>query len=410
MATPTTASQSTAAPARLVPLTGYYLLYFCTVGLTLPYLPAYLKSLHFSATEVGVLLALGPTMAMFAPPFWGGLADRTGRPDRTLAAISFGAALCFAPLLFVDRFVPVFLIFAAYAFFQTSITPIVDSIALHRVSIVGGSYSRLRLFGSIGFVIAALGFGFSVSEVDRRTVIACVGFMIAYALWSLTIRAPVKAGIARHPLSGLRLLKHRDLALLLAATGLHWIGCAPYHGTFAIHVASLQLPPSVIGAATSVGVVAEILAFLLYPKFADRIAPRHLLAISFAMSAVRWALLGFVQNPYAVASLQALHFFTFGTFYVASIAFMARRVPVELRASGQALFVAITFGLGGLIGYVSAGMGYDLLGGPRNFLVGAGIEVLAALLVLQVPPVEIPAEPHRPLAINRARHEPARRG
>ena len=68
-----------------------------------------------------------------------------------------------------------------------------------------------------------------------------------------------------------------------------------------------------------------------------------------------------------------------------------------LRASGQALFVAITFGVGGLVGFVSAGAGYDLLGGTRNFIAGALVEVVAALIVLQVkPPAGITAEAGRP--------------
>src|SRR6476620_892063 len=89
-------------PARLLPLAGYYLLYFGTVGLTLPFLPAYLRSLNFSGAQVGMVLALSPAMAMLGPPWWGALADRTGRPARVLRVISFGTALGFLPLLAFD--------------------------------------------------------------------------------------------------------------------------------------------------------------------------------------------------------------------------------------------------------------------------------------------------------------------
>jgi PPP family 3-phenylpropionic acid transporter len=65
-------------------------------------------------------------------------------------------------------------------------------------------------------------------------------------------------------------------------------------------------------------------------------------------------------------------------------------VPPHLRASGQALFAAVTFGVGGLIGYPAAGAGYDALGGHRLFAVAAALELLPMLLVLRVRP---PPEP-----------------
>jgi PPP family 3-phenylpropionic acid transporter len=84
--------------------------------------------------------------------------------------------------------------------------------------------------------------------------------------------------------------------------------------------------------------------------------------------------------------LAPLHGLTFGAFYVASVAFLSRCVPPELRASGQALFAAVTFGIGGLVGYAASGAGYDWLGGPRLFAVAAALEVAAAVLVLQAAP------------------------
>lgn len=390
-------ARSETPPARLLPLAGFYVLYFGTVGITLPFLPAYLTSLNFSATEVGVLLALGPAMAIVSPPIFGGLADRTARPDRVLTLISFGTALGFLPLALVSGFPPVFAAFLAYQFFYASIVPIIDSLALAHVAKAGGSYAGIRLFGSLGFILASIGFGFSVETVDRRAIFVCLAFIGAFALWSLSIRAPGSKGIAPHPLAGIALLRLRDLAILLGATCLHWIACAPYHGTFSIRVKALGHAPSVVGLATSAGVVAELLVMLLYPRFAGRIAPRHLLALSFGASAVRWSLMGFAESAPALIAIQTLHALTFGTFYLASVAFMERRVPPELRASGQALFVAVTFGIGGLLGYLSAGVGYDLLGGGRLFLVGGAVEVLAMLLVLNVhPPAEISAPVGRP--------------
>jgi PPP family 3-phenylpropionic acid transporter len=372
--------------ASRVALSGFYFLLFGITGITLPFLPAYLKSLSLSATQVGALLAISPLVSLLAPPLWGHLADRSGSTGRLLSVLALGALLGLSPLLWVERFAALAATLVAYALFNSGFTPLLDSLALNRVAHTGGSYAHLRLFGSLGFVVSSASFGLLVSGVGRWTVIVPLGLLATLALWSFTLHAPSIPGARLHPLAGLRLLRLPDLRWLLAATGLHWLACAPYHGTFSIHVLTLGLTPAVVGLSAGLGVLAEVAFMFLYPRFAERIAPRHLLALAFATSAVRWAGMALVSSAPALVALSLLHGFTFGAFYVASIAFMARRVPPHLRASGQALFASVTFGLGGLVGYVSAGAGYDWLGGHRLFAVAAVLEGVAAALVLRASP------------------------
>lgn len=373
-------------------LVGFYLLYFGSVGITQPFLPAYLRSLALSTTEVGLLLALSPLASLVTPPLWGHLADRTGRLSSVLTLLALGAALFFAPLLSVERFPALVVTLAAYAGFASSITPMVDSLALNHVARTGGSFAHLRLFGSLGFILSATTFGLMVRSVDRSTILVSVTLLGLLAAWSLSLRSQTSSGGRPHPLAGLRLLRdHKDLRWLLAATCLHWMACTPYNGMLAIHVLALGLSPSVVGICAGLGVAAEVGAMLLYPRIADRIAPRHLLGISFVLSAVRWGGMALVSSPGAIVALALLHSVTFGMFYVASVAFMARRVPQHLRASGQGLFASVTFGIGGLIGFSSAGAAYSLLGGGHAlFGVAAVLELIAAGLVLQASPASTP--------------------
>ncbi|MCY1077150.1 MFS transporter [Archangium lansingense] len=372
------------------PLIGFYALYFGTTGIVLPFLPAYLKSLTLSVSQVGLLLSLGPLLALGAPHFWGHLADRFGRPNRVLSFICAGACVGFLPLFFVDRFPTLVATLAAYAFFASSITPLIDSLALQHIAQNGGSYSHLRLFGSLGFVLSATLFGLTVDSVGRTTLLAAFALLTALTLWSFTLRDSRSLPARRpvHPLAGLQLLADRELRWLLAACALHWIACAPYHGTFSIFVGSLGLPPSVVGIAMGLGVAAEVVVLLLYPRLADRISPRDLLVLAFTASTLRWAGLSLATSRGVIVGLSLLHGLSFGAFYVASIAIVVRRVPPHLRASGQGLFAAITFGIGGLVGYSSAGAGYDWLGGHRLFAVAAVLDLAAAALILRITPQE----------------------
>jgi PPP family 3-phenylpropionic acid transporter len=372
--------------AGILPLSGFYFLYFGALGITLPFLPAYFKSLSLSASQVGVLLAVPPLLSLVAPPLWGHLADRSGRADRVLSLIALGSCACFAAFLWAEHFGPLLLSMVLYALFNSSVTPLVDSLVLQRVALSGGSFARIRLFGSIGFVLSSSSFGRAVSSIDRRTVVVAFCLLCALFLWSLTIRAKGPPSALGSPFRGFRLISESELGVFLAATCLHWIACSPFNVTFAIHVQSLGLSPSVVGVSAGLGVLAETCCMYGYPRFANLIAPRQLLLWSFIASGFRWAGLSLVRSPELIILLSILHGMTFGTFYIASVAFVSGRVSEQRRASGQALFASVTFGLGGLIGYLSSGVGYDGLGGHRLFAVATALELAAAVLILRVRP------------------------
>lgn len=127
---------------------GLYFLYFATVGVVLPFLFAYFKSLGLSATEVEVLVAVGPAFALLSPPFWGHLADRSGRPDRVMAVIGLGATAGFAPLVWVESFGALLFALCGYAFFASSATYVARRVP-----------SRLRATGQALFVSVSFGLG-----------------------------------------------------------------------------------------------------------------------------------------------------------------------------------------------------------------------------------------------------------
>jgi PPP family 3-phenylpropionic acid transporter len=363
-------------------LIAFYMLYFASVGITLTYLPAYLKSLGFSGAQVGLLLSLGPMLMLVAPPFWGQRADRLGRADRVLAAVTAGAVLSFAPLLWARGYVTVALCLACYAFFQSSITTLADSLAIQRVAQVGGAFAHLRLFGSLGFVLSAAAFGRLAPSADERVVWAALGCMVAYAAVSAGLHARSTPSVSRGPVRARTLLADRGLALFLIATALHWIASAPYHGSFAIHVTALGLPPSVIGWSASLGVLAEVGVMYAQPKLTRHVSVRAWFVLSLLAGVVRWVGMAFATRPWEIIALSTLHGLTFGAFYVSAVGFLVEKVPAALRASGQALFVSITFGVGGIVGFSASGWAYDVLGGARLFGAAAALDLVTALGVL----------------------------
>lgn len=368
----------------------YYLLLFMGVGVSLPFFPQYYRSLGFSGPQVGALLAIGPAFAMVMPPLWGQLADRTGRVGLVLGVLMAGGLLGYLALWFSTGFWVVLAALCLHNAFGSAMTTMIDTLALRQVERDGGSYSALRLFGSLGFVIASLGYGFSVEVIDRRAILAALLCLSAATAWTwLTlVRAPAvhAEGPRASFQQALALLRRKEVAVFLAASALHWIACAPYHGTLSMVVTALGLPPWVVSTSSSVGVISEVVVMFTWPRWGHRFSPRSLLIVAFVASSLRWVGMSLFNSPAAFITLAAIHGLTFGAFYLASVAYMAERAPGSMRATGQSLFVAATFGIGGLVGYLCTGAGYDALGGSRLFAIAGAAALLPALLLTLVNP------------------------
>jgi PPP family 3-phenylpropionic acid transporter len=129
-----------------------------------------------------------------------------------------------------------------------------------------------------------------------------------------------------------------------------------------------------------------VVALLAFPRIAALFSLRAILGTAFAASAVRWLLLSRASSAAGVVALQLLHAFTFGLFWGAAMDAMARAVPSRLRATGQALFAAVVFGIGNAVGYQLSGLGYDRWHGVAPLFAWAGaVEVVALLALLALP-------------------------
>jgi len=377
-------------PTRLVPHALAYAAYYTTVGVLLPYLSAYFQSRGFDATEIGLLLSFGPLFAAVTPIAVGYAADRLGRPRAIMRVALAGASLSMVALASTRSFSAAVAVMLVYAIFQPPVLVLLEAATLHELQARGGAYARVRMFGSIAFVVAAFGIGFFLDArvAERTAALAWVPRFAALALFaqlvtSLFLPAHGKVDRAVDPRAALRLLRIPGLVPLLVTATLHWIAMAPYHTLFAVHVHDLGLPDRVVGMSMALGASAEVLLMLFSPRLS--FSPRTLLLAAYASGIVRWAASGLVTSGALLVAIQALHGLTFGAFYLAAIATLQKLIPSELRATGQGLFIAMVFGLGGALGTILAGTVAELGGGQAAFLTSAGVSLLLTLIWWRCP-------------------------
>ena len=393
------------------------------MGVTLPYLTLYLQGLGLSGEQVGWVQMIQPLCAAPAGLVWAATADRLRAARGALALSSGFTALAYAALLGAHGTWSVAAVMAVLGLGGAGLVPLIDGltvewIAAHAKSGAEGlsnnrrrfgaasrepgaassaesdcstdiapSYARTRLFGSIGYVIAAQGLGLFLMArgsrpADPLVPLALLLCSAGCATVALGVpRAPV--GPRPHARDAWALCKKPQLLLLLGFCALHWVDLAPYNVFFGPLARAHALPDSVIGLASALGVAAEVGVLAVAPALEARFSTRALFALAFGATALRWAALGQAQGAAAIVGLQALHGLSFGLFWATAVRALQTQVPAPLRATGQALFGAVVFQLGSALGNPLSGWAYERVGPSRLFAWAAWVELLPlALLVL----------------------------
>lgn len=358
-----------------------------SVGISMPFFSPYLLGLGFSGRQIAAILCVVPVLNMGVPLFWAWTADRTRRHARILSGICLGAFCGYLPLVVAHAFPLVLLSYLAFAVFGVGIGTMVDSMAIVQVR-AGADYGRIRVWGSIGYMAAAIAVGALLTSRAGRRADPIVPALVATALFAtflatLQLRGVGEPAARPHWNDVTRLLANPRFRLLLVVAPLHWIGCAPYNIFFGIFVRDRHLSPVVVGAALATGVAAEMIVLLFFQRLRRRFDIETLMAVAFGGTVIRWALMPFAAAMASVITLQLLHALTFGLFWGAGIALVGDCVPPVLRATGQSLYVTSMLGLGNVLGYLATGWVYDARGTVAPAFWGAAaLEILPLALVL----------------------------
>jgi MFS transporter, PPP family, 3-phenylpropionic acid transporter len=375
-------------PLRLLPYGLFYAFYYSMIGAMAPFLAAFLGRRGLSGIELGLALSFAPLSACFAPLLSGYLADRLRRPVAILRIALAFAALSMAALAFTEGFWPIAIALLGFALANAPIISLADAVTLAELKRGGGTYARIRMLGSVGFVFTALSLGWFLNRrgVDATVVLWSSVALFLALLATLGVKKPEVIGDPVKVSEAIALLRNPRLAVLLVASLINWLGMAPYHTLFSLHVGALGLPTWVVGTSMALGATTEILVMFSAETLLRRFPPHVLIVIAFSISVGRWILTSLVEAPAAVIAVQSLHGPAFGAFYLSAIALLAELVPDRLRATGQGLFVASVFGTGGALGAFLGSAAFERFGGPSLFAGSALLSCVAAVIALRLSP------------------------
>ena len=368
-------------------LSGFYLCYFALLGSSAPFMALYLHHLGFSSARIGELIAIPMLMRCVAPNLWGWLGDYTGR---RLAIVRFGAVctlLAFSLILLDHSYAWLAMVMALYAFFWHAILPQFEVITLAHLQGQTARYSQIRLWGSIGFILAVVVLGrllewFSLDLFPHMLLMVMAG--IAISSWWVPNAQPAVLSRPSYEGGFLRQLSRPGVLAFYLSVALMLLSHGPYYTFLTLHLEALGYSRSLIGVLWSVGVVAEVLMFMVMSRVLQRFSVRQVLLASFLLAAVRWLLLGaFAEHLLVLLVAQVMHAATFGSFHAAAIHFVQRSFGPRQQGQGQALYAALS-GVGGAFGALYSGYSWTALGPVWTFAI-ASLAALAAAIMIVTP-------------------------
>jgi len=378
-------------------LSGVYGGLFLYVGIFLPFWALWLADVGLSPAEISILIGFPSIMKVLSSPYVGQLCDKWGQLRRPLLVIMALSILIFCFYFFTTRFFGLAIVTFAFSLVYYAATPLVESYAVRSCDQHQLNYGRIRSVGSIVFILVSTVFGYYLDHHGYGTFLyfglgaLLVTFIAVFILPHDHIRLPNvdPEGSEGSDMSPLKtLLTNRNFLAFLTVQSLIYMSHGLMYVMGSYYWEEQGIDKFMIGILWSVGVLAEILVFMVGSKIVSAYRPMYLLSIIAFFGILRWMVIGMTLSLPVLFAVQTIHGLTYGAAHLVAMFFLSSRVPRKLFTSAQSLYSSIPSGLalGGMM--LFSGTLYDLFQG-RAYYFMALLCLLALIATRFVRKIEI---------------------
>ncbi|MCU0833012.1 MAG: MFS transporter [Chromatiaceae bacterium] len=354
-------------------LSAFYFFYFAALGALVPYWGLYLQDQGLTPLAIGQLMAILMATKIVAPNVWGWIADQRGARLPIVRLASLLALIAFTGIFAVHGFWGIALVMTFFSFFWNASLPQMEAVTFNHLGARMRRYSTIRLWGSIGFILAVLALG-AVLERTGTGLVPEVVLVLFVGVWVSSLLVPERAGArARQDDASVRVLLRRpEVVAFLASGALMQMSHGAYYAFYSIHLTGAGYSTGAVGALWAWGVTVEVLVFLRMHWLLERFGARRVLLASLALAILRWLLIGgFVEHLGVQVLAQALHAATFGAFHASAVHLAHHYFVGRTQGRGQALYNSLSFGVGGALGALSSGGLWTAAGASATFALAA---------------------------------------
>jgi len=334
----------------------FYATYFAAMGLILPYFPVYLSTLGFDTLWVGIFIGSLAAAKVIAPPL-GGLFLEKYHTNARIFLIFTASLATFVAVMLVFNLdaLPMLVAIFMFGFFWAAILPMTDGLSLVVSEISIMSYGRLRVWGSVGFVLASFAggawligdnihlFSWVLVGLLLLTTLAAIGFPDLTTLNKSTNTPP---STQANPQALLWLF---FIGFCMQASH------GAYYGFFSLYMLDAGYSGAEIGFFWILGVLAEIILMWYWSKSIQKASPVWVLGLCLCLASLRWLGLAVTTHFWAIILLQLLHAASFAAFHLSAVAWVRKFADPKRQTSAQGWYSSLGFGLGSTLGILLCG-------------------------------------------------------
>ncbi len=312
-------------------------------------------------------------------PLWGIAADYFGATKKVLLLALTGTIVFLLAFLTTELYGLIFILLVFLIIFEGPIVSLSDSLVLNQLGDESDHYGKVRMWGSLGYMLAVTPIGLFIEHTTARSlfyisaVVLLLAFYKAFKLPGDSDKIKV-ANIADFKV----IFKNKELLLFLIFTFFIQTPLMANFTFFPIFFKAQGGGETLFGLAMLIAASSEFFVFQKSTFFFRKFNLATILLISSLAFSVRWAFLGFFPVILVLLLSQLFHSLSFALFHVTAVNYISRLVGADFQATGQNLF-ASTIAISSVTGSLLGGIVYDYLGGTNLYLLGSLISLMAGL-------------------------------
>ena len=371
--------------------------HFIGFGLFLPFFPMVLEQRGLTVAEIGFILCASTIARIAANPIMTGLSDHSGRRRLSIFVYSVAAASFLGFFALTSGPLAALVAVAGLMIFWSPIVPLSDAYALDVVRNHKADYGRMRLWGSVAFIVANL-LGGWFAGLDASAFYIVSGIILGVlSTGFVALMLPRQLSDAQDPGTSGKdrpfLFTQPWFLLILAVLGVLQGTHAAFYGFGSLFWLEAGIGGFEVGVLWSIGVAAEVVLFYLAGRLGPAFGPLTLIIASAAAGSLRWLLFPYADTFFSAAVLQVLHGISFGAAHLGAVAYIAKLVPQRWSATGQG-FLAASNGILTAAGFAASGPLFAL-NPAYAFWAMAAASATATFLLIAIRPImagKLPAE------------------
>ncbi|MCK5720889.1 MAG: MFS transporter [Thiomargarita sp.] len=343
-------------------LSAFYFFYFSSLGVLIPYWGLYLHTIGFTTQEIGELIAIILATKIIAPIIWGWIADHTGQHLRIVRLNAFFGMFLFLGIFLGNSYIWLAIILGLFSFFWNAALPQFEAITFAHLAKQSHRYSHIRLWGSVGFVIAVLLFGWLFEHISVTLLPTLLMGLLASIWLSSFLVPPKKIEIHNTTTDNFyAIIKKPAVIAFFVTCFLMQASHGPYYTFYSIYLEQHGYNRSLIGQLWALGVISEVALFIVIHRILVHFSLKSLFIFSLGITGIRWLLISYYVDSLTILLVaQLLHAVSFGLFHSIAMQLIRSYFPDNHQGKAQALYGSLSFGAGGAIGSFTSGYFWNL--------------------------------------------------